>query len=334
MKDYAAPWFRARRKLGIDDGMHYGVLEPRAGRLHDWRMAHELRDGVGACLHFLRQSGVAKWHTQTPRQRPMPGFWQSWRKHRRVEPAPSPRWREGVSLLPVETLPVSLHAFSEAETLSLQRLAKRRKTSLNVLVFAAVHKMVCELMLESGGGAWFVPVTLRGALQLPDDEMNHASGFYLPLDDNADARVIQRALINAMRTGEHWWLWHQARLVSLSGQWVVDLAFRLMHGRRHYLGSFSNIGEWQVDWRGSRFDQDALMWGCSPGSPTHPLGACMMICNQRLVLSFKCHPVLGISAARRQMLFARWRELLLAELVKSDDRLHDMQRQLSSATGG
>jgi len=126
-------------------------------------------------------------------------------------------------------------------------------------------------------------------------------------------KAIQHGMIAAMRTGEHWWLWHQARLVAMAGQWLVDLVFRAMHGRSHYLGSFSNMGEWKVDWRGSRFAEDALLWGCSPGSPTHPLGACMVICNNRLVLSFKCHPVLGISAARRQACFDKWCDLLLAD---------------------
>jgi hypothetical protein len=313
MKDYAAYWFRARRRLGIDDGMHYGVVEPGAHRIHSWRMPHELRDGVGACLYLLRQSGVANWSTPAPRQRAVPGFWESWRRHRRNEPAPAPLWRPGAPAVPVEDLPISIHVFDADQTAALQANARQRKTSLNVLVFAALHRMVTEQLLESGGGAWFVPVTLRGSLQLPSDEMNHASGFYLPLAASADARDIQRGLIQAMRTGEHWWLWHQARLVALGGQGLVNLVFRLLHGRSHYLGSFSNIGEWQVDWRGSPFAEDAVLWGCSPGSPTHPLGACMVICNGRLVLSFKCHPNLAVSRARREQCLARWCELLCQE---------------------
>jgi hypothetical protein len=332
MKDYAAYWFRARRKLGIDDGMHYGVVEPGRDIIHSWRMPHEQRDGVGACLYFLRQSGVASWSTQPARKRAVPGFWESWRRHRRSEPAPEPVWKKGAPVVPVEALPIAIHAFDEQQTSALQACAKQRKTSLNVLVFEAVHRMVTEQLLASGGGAWFVPVTLRGSLVLPSDEMNHASGFYLPLAADADYRDIQRGLINAMRTGEHWWLWHQARLVAMAGQWLVNLVFRMLHGRSHYLGSFSNIGEWQVDWRGSQFADDALLWGCSPGSSSHPLGACMMICNGRLVLSFKCHPVLGVTAVRRQQCMDRWCALLREQLVQQDQQ-HGPRKQQGGVSG-
>ena len=313
MQDYAAPWFRARRKMGFDDGMHYGVIEPSSDCLHAYRMPHELRDGVGACLYLLRTSGVAGWQDLPVRKRSVPGFFATWRKHRRAAAPVAPKWRPGASLLQVEELPISYRALTEEQTAALQAVARSRKTSLNVLVLSAVHKMVTQELLESGGGAWFVPVSLRGSLVLPSDEMNHASGFYLSLSEDADMKAIQHGMIAAMRTGEHWWLWHQARLVAMAGQWLVDLVFRAMHGRSHYLGSFSNMGEWKVDWRGSRFAEDALLWGCSPGSPTHPLGACMVICNNRLVLSFKCHPVLGISAARRQACFDKWCDLLLAD---------------------
>lgn len=314
MQDYAAPWFRARRSQGIDDTICYGMIEPGRGRRHIFTVPHEHCDGVGAFMRLLRRLPVSSWKGVTGRPAAIPGFYSCWKQQRRGQSAPSPSWRTQPRAVDADAQHVAVEVLSEQSTQALLSEARRQQVSLNALLLSALHGQVSRQLLTEAGGSWFIPVTLRGALELPSDEMNHASGIYLPLPAEADSARIHAAISDAVRRNEHWWLWHQSRIVvELGGQWLVSKVLRWL-SRRSYLGSFSSMGEWQIDWRGTGLEADAFMWAIPPGSPNYPVAACWLICNGRLVLNLKLNAVLGLSAARCEALLHSWLHALSVSL--------------------
>ena len=310
MQDYAAPWFRARRSQGIDDTIYYGMIEPVRGRRHVFTVPHEHCDGVGAFMRLLRRLPVGSWQGVSGRPAAIPGFYTCLRQQRPAPAAASPQWRRHEAAVDAGAEHIAVAALSELQTGALMAAAKRQGVSLNALLLSALHEQVgCQLLTEAGG-SWFIPVTLRGALLLPSDEMNHASGIYLPLPEQVDSRHIHAAIADALRRNEHWWLWHQSRLVvGLGGHWLVNRVLRWL-SRRNYIGSFSSMGQWQIDWRGSGFEPETFMWAIPPGSPNYPVAACWLICNGRLVLNLKLNAALGVSAARCEALLQSWRRAL------------------------
>ncbi|MCC1497622.1 hypothetical protein [Alcanivorax sp. 1008] len=307
MQDYAAPWFRARRLHGIDDTIYFGMIEPSDGKRHVFSVPHEQCDGVGAFMQLLRRIPVSDWRGVTGKSMPIPGFLQCWRAQQRKKKFEAPMWRKrALAAVDAKDQFIAVEYFSEEQTRRLRQQAKSDSVPLNAMLMAALHNVVSEQLLVQGGGGWFVPVTLRGALTLPSDEMNHASGICISLTGRTDGVAIQQQLSQAIRNNEHWWMWHQARLVAtLGGQWLVNRLLPLMQQRQH-LGSFSSMGEWSIDWQGSDYPLDTLMWAVPPGSPAYPVAACWLICNGRLVLMLKLNAVLGFGAERCQSLMKDW----------------------------
>lgn len=314
MQDYAAPWFRARRSQGIDDTIYYGMIEPGRGRRHVFTVPHEHCDGVGAFMRLLRRLPVSGWKGVSGRPASIPGFYSCFKQQRGSQPAASPTWRYQEPAADADIQHVAIEALSEEDTQGLIAKAKRQGVSLNALLLSELHGQVGQQLLSEPGGSWFIPVTLRGALVLPSDEMNHASGIYLPLPGQADCGRIHADIGDAVRRNEHWWLWHQSRIVvGLGGHWLVSKVLRWL-SRRSYLGSFSSMGEWQIDWHGSGLEPETYMWAIPPGSPNYPVAACWLICNGRLVLNLKLNAVLGLSAARCEALLQSWRRALSVSL--------------------
>jgi hypothetical protein len=307
MQDYAAPWFRARRLQGIDDTIYFGMIEPASGKRHVFSIPHEQCDGVGAFMRLLRRLGVHDWQGITGKTMPIPGFLECWRSRQRKQDMVAPVWRKRpLAAVDAKEQFIAVEHFSVEQTTQLRQHAKAASLSLNAMLMAALHNVISEQLLIEGGGSWFVPVTLRGALTLPSDEMNHASGIYLSLPATTDGAVIQQNISEAVRRNEHWWMWHQARLVAtLGGQWLVNRILPVMQ-QRQYLGSFSSMGEWKINWQGTPYPDDALMWGVAPGSPAYPVAACWLICNGRLVLNLKLNAVLGLGAERCRSLTKAW----------------------------
>src|SRR5690554_25115 len=320
MQDYAAPWFRARRQQGVDDTIYYGMIAPSSGQRYVFSVPHEQCDGVGAFMRLLRCSGVHDWQGITGKPATIPGFFSCLRTRPNHPPVQAPSWRRR-AMAPVDAADqfIALEPFSVEQTTQLRSAAKAASVSLNSLLLAAFHNVIAEQLLLEGGGSWFVPVSLRGALQLPSDEMNHASGIYLSLPALAQKEDIQSQLSQGLRRNEHWWLWHQARLVAtLGGQWLVGRLLPLLQ-QRHYLGSFSSMGEWNIDWSDSLYPQELLMWGVPPGSPSYPVSACWLICNGQLVLSLKLNAVLGLGSERCRSLLRDWCRALTKPLSEQDE---------------
>ena len=53
--DVAAPWFRARGPLGIDDTMYFAVIDPVSGQVRWERIPHREADGIGGFLRLFRR---------------------------------------------------------------------------------------------------------------------------------------------------------------------------------------------------------------------------------------------------------------------------------------
>lgn len=313
--DVAAPWFRARSPLGIDDTMYFAVIDPDTGQVRWEHIPHREADGIGGFLRLFRRWGVTRFAPPPERVQPVPGLLESWRaaRHAAQPPAPSAQWQRAGAGVALDRPPISVCWFSRAQTRALTELAQAQQVSLATLVFCALHDTVMTRLALSEGGSWFYPVSLRGALRLPSEEHNHAGGFYVTLPRHVSAPDLQQRLRASLRAGRHWWLWHQARLVSRLGQAMVNRIYRRLVKRHCHLGSFSVLGEWWLGTRGSLLPPQAVLCACGPGSPNHPVANGMMITNGRLALALRLDPVLGQDDAGRAACLAHWRGLLLAQ---------------------
>ncbi|MBZ2188188.1 hypothetical protein K8B33_03715 [Alcanivorax sp. JB21] len=329
MPDVAVPWFRARTSQGVSNRICIACIEPEAApdNVARWyTVSHQEVDGIGAMQRLCREFGIKVINSPAPRETVIPGFFRLLRQRQRqpTEPVLLPRWRaptvtgaqagdDGDRLPPA----VSSALFTTAQTLALTVHAQERGVSLATLVFWALHRMVMSELAEGEGGRWLYPVNLRGALNLGDDERNHVGGFYLPLRRDVTPEQIQRTLRQRLRRADHWWMWHQARYACWLGQPLINRLYRNILTRPGHLGSFSSLGEWQLDFQGSRLPPGTRIAPCGPGSPNHPVANGVLVCNGELIMSLRLDPVLGRSDAERDACMARWRDELLSLLAPS-----------------
>jgi len=310
--DLIGRWFKARQLLGVDDTIHIAVLD-RAGQVLVWQgYPHARFDGTGAMSQMLSQWGCRFSAPRPGRDDQPPGFWPLLHKRPwQAQPvSAAPRWKTVFLDQPVrETGPgaIQVQRFSAAQTRAIQDEARRQDVSLACLVLAAQHRVLVRAFCHPGSHAsWFVPVDLRASLSLPHPHMNHCSGVFLSLADDASAGDVSRHLRRQLRAGTHWWYWRQARMVAGLGQPAVNRVYRAMSSPGRYMGSFSTLGDWCVDWRDSGFPDDAALLICGPGSPAYPFANGVMITNGVLTLALKPDPVLGISAAQTRDLMQQW----------------------------
>lgn len=314
MRDCVAPWFHARKPLGIAHAGSFAVLHPQTPP--KWLpYSHTEVDGYAAVIRLLQHYGISHYQSPGHRRTTPPGILSVLRAGREhpAEPANPASWRVPEQVRSGEQLAPAWTVFSVQETTALKRAARRQRLWLTSLLLWALHRVVVRSLVISDGGGWLYPVSLRGAYpDARDDHGNYVGGFYLNLPAASTAEQVQAETRQRLRAMAHWSSWYQARLASWLPQTIINLIYRYMLKRNRFLGSFSYGGECQVDFRAAGLPEDCALLACAPGSPNHPVGNGMIICNGRLSMALRVDPVLGLDAQAQQSLLNEWRDELLS----------------------
>lgn len=319
--DYIGMWYQARLRMGIDDRMWLGIFDtPELEGLNWYRISHRFYDGLGAFSLCFSARGIAHElpvHTRLPMP-PLSKIAGQWcaqffaasRFCRRKEPVANVRWRYLQQRQPDsgtgDAAPV-VGLLSQEETLRIEQCARAAQVRVSVWLLAVADSVAREQLLQPDCvSSWVYPVNLRGAISLPEPEMNHCSGLMLTLPPQVSPLALARQVSRRFFRGEHWRQWWLLNLGRWLGQGGINMLMRVLArtpGR--HTGSYSDLGNWQLP------GITALC--CSaPGSPAYPLAVATVLCNGRRSLSCRVHPVIladADSAAASARFVQRWREL-------------------------
>jgi hypothetical protein len=311
--DYIGMWYRARARHGISDAMNFGIINPDAGDIEWHALPHSRHDGIGAVAHLLRRRGMVLNNLPELNEKAPPAWWQIFMamfSGTGDKPAP-PQWRSA-DQPDKQNSPSAVSWASRVETDMVRRNARELGISVTVLLFWALHQVVTtRLLRETPCGSWMFPVNMRGPVRLESDEMNHSSGFYLPVDVDWTPMELRAEIGRALRERRHWVMWRQARIGRLIGQAGVNRLYDMLASDNRHLGSFSTLGEWNLDLSEAGWHRNALLCCCAPGSPSYPISNGCTIWNGRLTLVLQCHASLGFSQTTIEQCMHDWRALLL-----------------------
>ncbi|MZR64033.1 hypothetical protein [Alcanivorax sp. DP30] len=309
--DYIGMWYQARAKLGVDDRIDFMFDDPATGKRTNVILRHRDYDGVGGILASARQVGMIEPLLPSGKHRKPPSFWRRWQRKPLSREAEAPQWEHFETQQAPSVEPL-MGWLTRAETQGLLRYADSQQVSLNSLLLLALHRAVCDTLMQGRAvGSWCFPVNMRNAITIPRQEMNLSSAFYLTVSPDDAPADIDRAIRANLKANVHWRFWHLARVGRFIGQRGVDwLCARMLNGKPH-CGSFSSLGEWQMDFISAGMAPDTTFCCCGPGSPNHPVANGVMIVNGRLTLALRLHPSLGADQARAEQCLQHWKNGLL-----------------------
>lgn len=309
--DYIGMWYEARARLGVDDRIDFMFEDPGTGKRTSVILRHRDYDGVGGILVSARRMGMTTPQVPTGKRRKPPPFWRRWQSDPVGRKAEPPQWCH-FEASGVPTVDPLLQSLTPDQTRALYRYADQQKVSLNSLLLLALHRaVIATLMMEAIPGSWCFPVNMRNAIAIPRQEMNLSSAFYLTVSPDDTPADIDQAIRANLKANVHWRFWHLARIGRFIGQRGVSwLCARMLNGKAH-CGSFSSLGEWQMDFLSAGMAADTVFCCCGPGSPNHPVANGAMVVNGRLNLALRLHPSLGVDQAQAQHCLQHWMNGLL-----------------------
>lgn len=304
--DYIGMWYRARARLGIDDRIEFIFIQPSSGERYTVALRHRDHDGVGGIAESLQRMGIRQPSMPQSRQLYAPAIWQRWQARPEKRKAETPQWRRFSEPASESNDPL-VESLSPEQTRALYQRAHAQKVSLNSMLLLALQRAVSDtLLINDGPGSWCFPVNMRGTVPMPRANMNLSSAFYMTVDQGDSAAHLDRTIRSYLKANIHWRYWHLARIGRWIGQPGVDWLCRLLLNGPQHCGSFSSLGEWQINFASGGLPADTVFVCCGPGSPNHPVANGVMVVNGRMNLALKLHPSLGAPHAVAQQCLQRW----------------------------
>lgn len=304
--DYIGMWYRARARLGVDDRIEFIFIDPASGQRRTVALRHRDYDGVAGILVAAREVGMRMPMVPSGKRRKAPPFWQRWQSPAESREPAELEWRR-FGVADGENNAPLVQWLNPQQTRALYQRAHQQKVSVNSLLLLALHRAVSDTLLVKGQpGSWCFPVNMRNAVTVPRQEMNLSSAFYLTVDENDTPSRIDRTIRQNLKANVHWRYWHLARIGRWIGQRGVNwVCSRLLNGPQH-CGSFSSLGEWQMDFMSAGMAPDTVFACCGPGSPNHPVANGVTVVNGCMSLALKLHPSLGAGHAQAEQCLQRW----------------------------
>lgn len=310
--DPAGQWYHALTKLGEDVGIGFGIQKNNEELVWTF-LPHSKYDGIGGLCHLLGTFGLTNLELPKLKNKKKPSNVKqlvNMIKFLKKLKLPGPQWQNFIfkQIISSPTLP-SHFAFSEHESLLLSKAASKHGVSINSLLITSLNNCIHEYLINKHcDRMWMVPVNLRGAIQLSNDTDNHYSYLALKMTSSESAQATHKKIKSLLYEEEHWGSWAVINLSHLLGpKYIFKIMARKMAREESWLGSFSNLGEWNIT---ELCDQK--IYFCPPVTKTCPLSAGAINWNKSIHLCMRLHPAFKNAQSLSNEILQKWRQTLVA----------------------
>lgn len=310
-RDYVGQWFEIyRRNNECADILFEVESENKKLQIN---MPHEKVDGAGALFTLAEQYNWQIKNLAPPAKTHVVKKFKYfvnciaflvWTKNRTQN-----IWPFNFQKISSDKVLIQSHTFTVAQTEVLKRTAKKFGVSLNTLLFYTLNKELEQTYnWKQGLRAWWMPVNMRADLGLdinnPNHKANFVSNFMLEVSPLMNLEQHQQLITKSLKSQKHWATWWWQHLGKYVPETIVEfLAIKKLHNN-HYIGAFSNLGDWSCN------DGSSNIKFFVPPLLSHPIGAGAIIWNGKLNISLRIYPSFKINEYELQQMMESWAQRL------------------------
>jgi len=292
-------------------GIRYGRISMETGEVQWFHVSHCECDGIGGFARLLRDRGAKNLTLPESKHPCRDIFLPLWRLllHRGNDGPCAVRsdWLPAMSSEKTASEDVAWHLFTQDETQEILRKCREQQVTVNSTLLQLLDQTIRpEIRRPQHKITWIVPVNLRGDIHHADDTQNHVSCVEVRIAAGDTAASIQHQILQRLQRGEHR-ANHLLLTIGgvLSHKGKVRFLIKDRAKTAGNIGSFSNLGVWNLDERTS--NEDAWVF-CPPVVTGQLLGAGCVTFQGRLGLALQGNSAISSASATQRI--ARWVSLI------------------------
>lgn len=199
--------------------------------------------------------------------------------------------------------------FDRDTTNKIEDFINGKNFSLNSLLLSCFKDVYVDHFASGNKkGKILIPVDMRSGLEDIYHQQNCSSGVYVELETVDDPYSLHQKIKSSLVQGAHWGNWWLANIGKIIGKKGAAYLSKKSSRNSYYLGTFSNLGEWQTDHLKSKNDNSNVWLIAAPGSKNYPLFLGAIKVNGELTLSVKVHPSVLAEPDVRGLLIEKLRD--------------------------
>jgi hypothetical protein len=316
MSDRKSMLFDLLAERGEDMLIEIELLGPN-GPVVKHSVEHRDADGLSAFLALLNKGGIEFVEPKIPARKP-----PKWSRRvaalvqamRPLEGEPT-RWlrRDGnwSATSPRRDPPSAYRVLSAEETALVLSRAKLASVSQSALLLQALDATITPRIADvSGVRYWAMPVNMRGVVDVAVDQGNVSTLLPLAIPRASTASDVERAIRASFKRDMHWGKWDRFNVMSLLGKRVarrmLDTYYRGIFPSQ--IGLFNQMGTWSTP-----KDPELTCVGFGPLTFVEPLRAEVVIMNDRMTVSLRLHPSIGVESEELASWVDDWVRAVLPE---------------------
>jgi hypothetical protein len=299
-RDWVGEWYKILKSRGENDMISFvrGHRNPN-GTIEDREMhsfSHSVMDGTSAIPFYMTKFGEKTLPRSTDFKKKL-SFFQILKltlANLTIRPVNNTIWKVNNGKKIEDINSFARFALSREETLNFKKYCKEKKLSENAVLMEILNPLFFELIENnSDTQTWLFPVNMRGITNKRDPFENHSS--FVPINVNKDTKADQihsqmREKLKSLNYIGIWWVHHIGILLGLKRMSKLSYKSSL---RNFWLGSFSNVGEWNTDNTKFQSISDEESWFfATPGSKNFPISMVTLTFNGILCWSLRIHPAI------------------------------------------
>jgi hypothetical protein len=308
--DWCGRWFKLDEEISKEFvGIRFAKAVAGESKVTWSYLSHVDVDGMGALALLVKQDGIeGEVPLPTIREKTKPGLLAGIGAQlrfllRKSQPSANwksldPSWKKPAVPLPAGTA-VATGGLNLDRTQRFIEKARALGVSTNSLLLSALVRASKPYICE-GPMLWRVPVNMRGPVKTISALANHCSFIEVPIEADDSAARVHQQIKSCFDRREHWAAWFFCNIGSLIGylgMHVVHAIYHWMSKGRPWVGTMSNLGTWN----------GVGDWYFGPGCQfANPVGAGVIICNGRLLLTLEAHPSIARDSSLPEALMERW----------------------------
>lgn len=317
-KDFIAQLFNVRReRYGISDDVYWGWFDPKTKEItwKTWR--HAETDGLGGIANILRPLGFPCSPLPVNNDPQLPSWFEIIRASRKFSLPKSPKvvnWKQTYSYDPSQLHLPEVVYLSREQTNNIKKKAAITGVSAGNLIFSTLSRIIAQRLIEGDTPFyWFIPVNVRGACGIRNEQFNQASGVNIMVHPDSQAPYWQEQMKLALNSKSHWATWRLANMGKYVGDHGLSLLYKVTSRSTHFAGSCSNMGEWPLsDERNAEVNDHKVLSVIGPGTANYPINASLLGWNGAYALTLKLHPYICPNQSNIRELADAWHSALIS----------------------
>ncbi|WP_412473459.1 hypothetical protein [Halobacteriovorax sp. YZS-1-1] len=301
-RDWVGVWYEILKERGENDQCVIGRAKYIDGDIHEpqyFEYSHSLMDGSASIPFYLTKLGAKRGPIFSNYKKEISFFDHIKLAFRAkdISPAHKPDWKIQSQKRPKNNYEFALKALSVDETKKFNDYLKENKLSQNIVILELLNRFVFELIKEESQNesySWLLPINIRGIVNKINPYENHTSFVQMRLNANSTYESIRKVFSAKVKTLNHIGLWWVHHIGVLFGRGYMAKLSRKSAGKNFWLGTFSNVGSWDVrDETYNSLGEQEVWFATTPGSRNFPIGLVAMEFNAKLSLTLKVHPFIS-----------------------------------------